>query len=191
MALMANKEYIDFIDDFIKSEEFSTFKKEIEEKFGITCLDYEINIKDMAFEYDGYAKIETKARTIFIDDYSNVKEIIFYNKSIEKFIKDKFYKLEHDELVFQEIIKLYIKYILVHELVHVYQFKLGKLTKEIADKENLLEYRDRELEIEANEIAKSTISNLGELEKQLIKFYDKQNIDNNDVEKILKIVNKK
>lgn len=190
MLLTENKEYIDFIDEFIKSEEFIIFKKEIEKELCITGLAYKINIEDLARSCEGYVEMERKASTIFSKEYSDVEEIIFYDESIEKYIKNKFSRLEYNEVVFKEIIKVYLKFILVHELVHIHQFKRGKLTKEIVNKEKRLPYKDRTLEKEADKNAKSIISSLGRLEEQLVESFSKSSIDNSDIEKILDNFNK-
>lgn len=78
----------------------------------------------------------------------------------------------------------------MHELVHIYQFKIGKLTKEIANKEKSLPYKDRDLEKEADKKEKSIISSLGRLEEQLVEIFSKLSIDNSNLEKILDNFNK-
>lgn len=185
MALMGNKKYIDFIDEFIKSEEFIIFEKEIKEELCITDLEYKISSEDVALGYDGYVEMERKASAIFSKGYSDIEEIIFYDKAIEKYIKDKFFRLEYNEVVFKEIIKVYLKFIFVHELVHIRQFKIGKLTKETVNKEKQSPYKDRNLEKEANENAKCIISSLGSLEEQLVESFSKSSIDNSDIKNIL------
>lgn len=77
---MENKEYIDFIDEFIKSEEFIIFKKEIEKELCIISLEYKISIEDMARSCDGYVEMGKKLVLYLVRNIRMLKRLSFMIK---------------------------------------------------------------------------------------------------------------
>ncbi|MES9734313.1 hypothetical protein, partial [Bacillus sp. AP50] len=66
------------------------------------------------------------------------------------------------------------------------QFKSGKLTKEKLEEMKSIPYEEREVEIEANTIAKEVMGRNNEFDKRIIRFLtSNDSIDNDNLHSIL------
>ncbi|HBE9444674.1 hypothetical protein [Clostridioides difficile] len=135
----------------IFSDEVNNFKEEIINYLEIKNANIEINCEKNQFDSKGYQNPGTKAALFYKED-----KIVFYTKEIEKYIETKFeiYDNQVNRDFYERMVYIYIKMILVHELVHVQQFEIGRLTEEIIDKHKDIQYENRWYENEANEKAK-------------------------------------
>ncbi|MBZ9621403.1 hypothetical protein G9F71_000665 [Clostridium sp. FP2] len=173
------------IKDIIISEDFRIFKNEIEERFNIQRIEYDIETQDIAYGEGGYAEPFTNARTIFNNGYEKVDRIVFYSEDIKEAINRKFSRLSSNMLVFNRVIEIYVKATLIHELVHIQQFQNGRLTEEVMNEEKQLPYERRHLEMEANSMANEVISNWGEFESNIAEYIYSNISVNNDSASIL------
>ncbi|MGX7632588.1 hypothetical protein ACWOMK_27915 [Bacillus thuringiensis] len=92
---------------------------------------------------------------------------------------------------FERVIELSVKFALVHELVHVQQFKNGKLTKKRMEEMKSIPYEKREVEIEANTIAKEVMGRNNEFDRRVIRILtSNDSIDNDNLHGILELFGK-
>jgi Zn-dependent peptidase ImmA (M78 family) len=68
--------------------------------------------------------------------------------------------------VFKEAIRIFIKFIFIHELVHVKQFKNGMTMEEY----RRTKYKESEFEKEANEKAAEILSRDGEFQREIVRI---------------------
>ena len=157
-------------------------------KLDIQEVKYYITTEDIASDSGGFKKPETNASTRFQSNYSQVEKIIFYTEAIKENIENKFRRISYEKNIINKIVDIFIKNTLVHELVHIQQFKNGKLTKKIIDEEKELDYKKRSLEIEAESIAKQVMSSYGEFEKEVMEYISSnKSFDNLAMDEIIQI----
>ncbi|QQN86674.1 hypothetical protein [Bacillus toyonensis] len=76
-------------------------------------------------------------------------------------------------------------------MVHVQQFKNGKLTEEKMEEMKSIPYEEREVEIEANTIAKEVMGRNNEFDKRIIGLLtSNDSIDNDNLYSILELFGK-
>ena len=133
-------------------------------------------------------KTETNASTRFKSNYSQVEKIIFYTEAIKENIENKFGRISHKKNIINKIVDIFIKNALVHELVHIQQFKNWKLTKKTIYEEKELDYKKINLEIEAESISKQFMSSYGKFEKEVIEYISSnKSFDNLAMDEIIPI----
>lgn len=175
------------INNIIESEEFSIFKREMEEKLNIQDIQYEIEVQDIAYD-DGYVESYTNARTRFKNGYTKIDKVIFFTENIKEEINRKFLRLSTNSLAFDKVIDTYVKAMFLHELVHIQQFKSNRLNQEVIIKEQKLPYKSRPLEIEANNISKQIIGEFGKFELEIaIYIYSNLSVHNGNVSEIFEL----
>lgn len=191
MALIyagANREQI---EDIITSEGFKKYKEEFDKMLNIHCVGYKVATDDVAIGEGGYPEQFTNARVTFKENYSDIDKMVFYTETIKETINTKFLKLSVNELVFNRVIDIFVKATLIHELIHILQFQQGRLDKDIMMEEKKLPYKDRFLEKEANERARTIISSYGEFEAKIAEYiYSNDSVDNNSLTSIIEISSK-
>ena len=170
------------IENIIQSGEFESFKVNMEQELNIKDMEYEICIGDIATNEDGYKQENVGARTKFSDDWSKVETVTFFTTGIKNEIGHRFPKVSRDKTVFDGIVKVYIKFVFLHELIHIQQFKYKKLTKETYENEKKIMHDKRPSEIEANNKAKNIIKEYGSFEQQVLDYIEsKKLITNNNL----------
>lgn len=156
------------IKEVIFSDEIKNFKEEIINYLEIKNANIEINCRKFKIDSDGYGNLITKAELFYKED-----KIVFYTQAIERYIETKF-DIDDNQVnrdFYERMVYIYIKIILVHELVHVQQFESGRLTEKIKDKHKDMPYEDRWYENEANKKAKEImLLNADNFEKGIINF---------------------
>ena len=156
------------LKEVIFSYEIKNFKEEIINYLEIKNVNIEINCRKFKIDSDGYGNLNTKAEFLYKED-----EIVFYTKAIERYIETKFdiYDNQVNRDFYERMVYIYIKMILVHELVHVQQFERGILTQEIIDENKKIPYEKRWYEIKANEKANEImLLNADNFERGIIDF---------------------
>lgn len=150
--------------NIIRSADFNIFLERVISLLGIEDLAFRMKIEDCASDSEGFPKPYTNASTIFLDDYTKVKDVVFYLENIVNNVNQRYYKLSTNVQLLDRVLKVFVKFSLVHEMVHIQQMKLGKLTKVIIKEEEKLPYKKRPLEIEANLLAAEITGSTGEFE---------------------------
>ena len=126
-------------------QDYNTKIKEILE---IQDVDYKIITQDLPRESGGYVKERTNASAIPNKEATQIESVIFYTENIRQNINLKFSKFT-DKDIFEEIVETYIKYMFIHELVHVSQIKNGMTLEQY----RATKYEDSPYEKEANDKA--------------------------------------
>lgn len=179
------------IEDLILSDDFSKFKVDIENMLNIQNIKYEIITKDIAVGEDGYPEQSTNASLTFNNNYEKIDKLFLYTESIKESINSKFLKLSTNYSVFSRAINIFVKSTLVHELIHVQQFQQGRINKNIMEEQKKLQYKDRPLEIEANNRSREIISSYGEFDAKIAEYiYSNQSIDNSSLTMIFELFSK-
>ncbi|MES9735702.1 hypothetical protein [Bacillus sp. AP50] len=127
MAIFQSEVTKEQICSLIESEGFKEFHALIRREFDIDDIEYELLHRDQVHARDGYVDTSINARVI-IDHWEKITEVVLVVEGLMQLINSKFSKVPG--IYFKRVIELSIKFALVHELVHVQQFKSGKLTKE-------------------------------------------------------------
>lgn len=76
------------------------------------------------------------------------------------------------------ITRIFVFNAVAHEYVHVQQFEQGRITAEIIEVQNQLNYEQREIEIEASNVAKELLIQYTGLETQRVNQILSGNSDN-------------
>lgn len=168
------------IKNIIKSEEILDFVNEMKERLSIEDIQYDVKIEDIDSTNDGFPDPNVNAKTSFNNEFTKINNITFYCKGIENGINQKFSKLSIDKLTFNKSVVIYIKFMYLHELIHIQQFKKNKLTKENNQKEKQIPYTDRQLEIEANNMAERIIGMNGKFEKKIVECINSKLVITNE-----------
>lgn len=175
------------IESIIKN--LSIYEEEIKGMLEICDMEYVKIYDDYKRSCDGYVEGDTNAYIIPDELVLNVKEICFCTDTIAQKINENFSRI-YDLGVFNKTVEIYIKYIIVHELMHVKQIKEQSLTKEKYECSAKEAYEKRDFEIEADTVAKQIVGNEGVFSKYLVEIIsNKKNIDNDIVECLTKMFN--
>lgn len=154
------------IEEIINSETIKKFKDYVIRHLGIK--NYNIVYKSFSQDCSGYINQNINASFPLGEN-----EIIFYTESIASNISNAFKVFENNEnkILYENVVLIYIKLALVHELVHAKQFEDKRITKEISNETKNIEYEKRWFEIEANDTAINFMLNhTDEFGKKIIKY---------------------
>ncbi|MEE6185100.1 hypothetical protein [Bacillus pretiosus] len=188
MAIFLSEVTKEQICSLIGSEDFKEFHASIRREFDIEDIEYDLLHIDRVNAGDGYVDTSINARVIF-DHWENIKELVLVVEGLMQSINSKFSKVPG--IYFERVIELSVKFALVHELVHVQQFKNGKLTEEKMEEMKSIPYEEREVEIEANTIAKEVMGRNNEFDKRIIRLLTSDDsIDNDNLHSILELFSK-
>lgn len=132
----------------------------------ILALEFEVNIMDYKYTENGYPELNTLASCNMFNDKS---ELIFYKTAISEQANILFSKVIHSSIASQ-FLEAFIKYVLVHELVHVKQIKNDGLSYEIY---NQTSYKENQFEYEANQYAFDYLVNKNRLNELIIPMIHK------------------
>lgn len=168
----SNIEVEELLNELIKSDFYFSIIRDLD----INDLDFEIKM-DQIKTIGGYPDTKSKAISIPNEDKSKVKMIVFFTESMSGDINRRFSRI-YDTKMFNEIIKVYVKFILIHELVHVQQIKNGLIMDEYLS----IDYKDREAEKSANEKAVEILSREGKFQAEITQMItDNKGIEDNIV----------
>ncbi|PFR78034.1 hypothetical protein COK40_04770 [Bacillus cereus] len=158
---------------FLESEGFKEFHASIRREFDIDDIEYKFLYRDQAHARDGYVDTSINARVI-IERWEHITELVLVVEGLIQSINSKFSKVPGK--YFERVIELSVKF----ALVHVQQFKNGKLTKKRMEEMKSIPYEKREVEIEANTIAKEVTGKNNEFDRRIIKILTSNDSKDND-----------
>ncbi|PFK30748.1 hypothetical protein COJ18_27070 [Bacillus cereus] len=188
MAILLSEVTKEQICSLIESEGFKEFHASIRREFDIDDIEYEFLYRDQVHARDGYVDTSINARVI-INRWDHITELVLVVEGLIQSINSKFSKVPGK--YFERVIELSVKFALVHELVHVKQFKNGKLTKKRMEEMKSIPYEKREVEIEANTIAKEVMGRNNEFDRRIIRILtSNDSIDNDNLHGILELFGK-
>lgn len=101
------------------------------------------------------------------------KRVVFYSENIATVINRQLSKIFGKEK-FEEAVEYCIKYLLVHELIHILQLHQEQLTKEIYDKSMKLAYEKRDFEVQADKRAIEIMGEYGQFAINICKMIKKR-----------------
>lgn len=181
---MPSKVTPDQVHSLIRQEDFSMFHSLIKKELDIENIEYDIAYVEQAEDKDGYDDNRTNARTKFEENWEGVEKITFFGEVLSYNINLKFSKLSRQ--VFLAAVEICIRFALVHELVHVKQFKTGVLTKQKMKELHQIPYEERDVEIEANNLAKEILSRYGKYNTRVLDiFTSNESLDNENLPQFL------
>lgn len=164
------------------------YEKNIKNEFNISDIQY-FKLFEHAVDNEGYGQPEVNARIIPNEDYTGIDKMIICSDNIAQHINTKFRHIYNCD-VLDKIIEIYIKYIIIHELVHIKQIKMKLLTKEVYRENREIDHDKREYEIQANEKAREIISLEGTFEKEIANIiFNNQSLDNNESKFLIDLFN--
>ncbi|MCT4776372.1 MULTISPECIES: hypothetical protein [Exiguobacterium] len=131
---------------------------------------------DYKYTENGYIEFNTLASCNMFDDKS---ELIFYKTAISEKANYLFSKVIYSSIASQ-FLEVFIKYVLVHELVHVKQIKNDGLTYEIY---NQTSYKQNQFEYEANQYAFNYLVNKNRLNELIVPIIHKNEVISYDFNK--------
>jgi len=157
----------------------------IKDKFEIEGLEFDVITEDFLRDKNGY-KIKEFIKGSAVLDWSvpRVEKIILFTENISDFLNMNFSYI-HDIHVFKQVLEITVKFVLIHELVHVKQVNNG-MTKEDYER---TKYEDNEYEREANHIAAELLSGEGEFTKEIVEYLRNKNkkLDNDNVTELINL----
>ncbi|KAA0805440.1 hypothetical protein [Bacillus sp. AY2-1] len=169
-----NRTYIESVLNELLDGEFHS---SIRKKLLIEDLTYDTEYTPFKL-IGGYPEEKTQASCLPPHEGETlVRKVIFFTESIGIAINHYFGRVPQSPM-FNEIVNIYIKFVVIHELVHVQQFKNG-LTME---KYNSSTYDDSEEEEEANKKAEELLTSEGSFQREVAKFIiENKSVYNDDV----------
>ncbi|MFC4303770.1 hypothetical protein [Cohnella boryungensis] len=186
MALLPSNVTPNQVYAIIEHEDFSVFHRLMKKELGIEDIDYRFATGELAEGEDGYFDIRTNARTKFLESWEGVEKITFLGEGLSHNVNLKFSKLPRE--AFLAAVEICIKFALVHELVHVRQFKAGVLTKQKMKELQQVPYEKRDIEIEANTIAKEILNRYGKYNAKVLEILtSNESIDNINLAEISRL----
>ncbi|MRC18382.1 hypothetical protein GH866_22575 [Bacillus thuringiensis] len=162
------------IEKIIKILE-ETFHPSIRIELDIEDVEYVIST-DTIRRINGYEEEAFKASGLPNEDESQIEKIVFFTEGISRDINKRFPKITHSRM-FEKVVKMYVMFVFIHELVHIKQFKNG-MTMEAYLK---TEYEKNEFEKEANDKAEEYLSRSGEFQGQVAELINSDQIVDYDI----------
>ncbi|MFE8698300.1 hypothetical protein ACFYKT_18410 [Cytobacillus sp. FJAT-53684] len=189
MAIYSSEATPKQINKLFESEDFKLFHSTIRKELDIEDIEYELILRSKVNDSDGYGDTSINARIKINNSWNKIDEVILLEEGLILSINSKFLKVPG--LYFERVIELCVKFALVHELVHVQQFKKGKLTQGKMRELKGISYEQRDVEIEANNIAKQVLSGKSEFDRKIISLLtSKESIDNENLQGTLDLFDK-
>jgi hypothetical protein len=178
-----DRQVVEEVIDEILAGYYPFIKRELQ----IEELNFDVTKKDFVTDRQGFRIDEyTRASAVPNWELQKIEEVILFSENISDYVNGKF-SIIYDINVFNEVVRIVIKFALIHELVHVKQVDNG-LTKEEYER---TKYEDNEYEKEANEKAAEILNREGKFQEEIVKMIlckDKK-IDNENVIDIVKLFN--
>lgn len=144
-------------------------------------------LKDYGIDNEGYPKTTTYGSNKFDDLHTQILRIEYYTQAIADFINHNFSKILCNKVITGRVCSIVIKCVITHEMRHVWQFNNGTVNHEIIEAEKMKNYEERIYEKEAKNFTDNEISNIGELERLVIKVINNElHIDNDNKQEFMK-----
>ncbi|EQF22268.1 hypothetical protein QEW_4437 [Clostridioides difficile CD160] len=154
------------IEKVIYSDAIKDFKAEVIKYLEIR--DYSFSCECFSHDESGYINQNVNASF-----FPKENKIVFYTEAMANHISNSFKVFENNKnkILYDDVVLIFIKLALVHELVHAKQFESRRLTTEINEKMKSTIYVNRWAEIEANKIAIDFVSNnTNNFGKNIVKY---------------------
>lgn len=151
------EEIEEVIDNLIESGFHSLIRNEL----GIADVTYEIMKRSVSFN-EGFPDTSIKASAVLNQEQSKIRAVMFFTESMSDDINNNFSRIS-DLDMFYEVVRVYVKFVLIHELVHVRQIKNGMTMEEY----RRTKYENNGFEIEANRKAIEVLSREGEFQRAI------------------------
>lgn len=170
------------IKGIIESNEFHNFQNQIHEQLGIIHREYRFKLEPFKRDKDGF-RTQTLAH-VYFPEYKDVAEITFYTETIQDMIKGLFCRIPSTE-AFDEIVSIFLKLALVHEIIHILQFEEQRITKESMRHENSFMYGEGPLEADVSTRIKGIFRQMGGFSEEVMKVINSgKSLDNDSAEKL-------
>ncbi|HHP5737049.1 MULTISPECIES: hypothetical protein [unclassified Bacillus cereus group] len=166
---------VEEINKIIDELLIGSFHSSIKEELDIESVEYEI-IMDFIRNIDGFPEPSIKASAVPNEDKSQIEKVVFFSESISNEINSKFSRITVSS-IFHEVIRVYIKFLLIHELVHVQQIKNGMTMEEY----HRIEYKNNQFEKEANDKAVEFLSKDGVFQREVADIINSDKIVDYDI----------
>ncbi|WP_410768118.1 hypothetical protein [Fontibacillus sp. BL9] len=164
MALWVNEATSQHIEEWIEQLK-GEFHATIRNTLQIEDMEYQIETAPVRIK-DGYPEGATKASGIPNYDTNRIDRIVFFTGSISQSINSLFSKdTNSDE--FYELAELFVKFVWIHELVHIRQLKDGMTFEEYFS----TAYEDSQWEKEANQTAMELLQRFGGAREKVMKIF--------------------
>lgn len=158
------------IDELIESDFYSAIKRELD----LVDLGYGFKMHPFRLIKD-FPEPKFKASAVPNEDQSQIEVVAFFTESISDDINKRFSRVMISSMFF-EMARVYVKFVLIHELVHVQQIKYGMSVDEYLR----TEYEDSMAEKAANEKAVEVLGRDGEFHGEVAQMIaDKRGIEDN------------
>ncbi len=145
---------------------------------------YPIKFGEYKLDTDGFTEVQTFASLSFSEKYKDVLSFNLYLEAITDEVNRKFVHRIRLPEVIQVIAMLLIYNAIAHEYVHIKQHEEGRLTQEVMDLENQIDYKQRGLEIEASLRSQELVIGFTGIEPLVLGQIISENIDNDNASTI-------
>ncbi|MEK4875943.1 hypothetical protein N1I87_15070 [Bacillus sp. FSL W8-0102] len=146
---------------YIGSEEYYSFEAKIKK---------DLDIQNVQTPYSICNKLTSFATLGKVYSLNDIKSVFFSTRKIAELLSTTFEVIIELEEIFEKVSKIMVHCILVHELIHVWQLKVGKLSKEIFERESLKPYCERSYEKEAFEKTNNIMKSLDPFTKAVVEI---------------------
>lgn len=166
----------------VEGNNFNMFVDHLRANLGIvgTREHYPINVKDYHRVDGGFVEQNTFGTLYCTPMYREIIEIGIYADSIVERINDVFSHRINNQHVMNIIAEIYVLNTVAHEYVHVWQHEEQRLTGEIMEVQNRLNYAERGIEIEAARLTPELLIQYTCLESTRLNQVFGMYIDNDD-----------
>ncbi|NOU83887.1 hypothetical protein GC101_34090 [Paenibacillus sp. LMG 31459] len=180
MGLFGDEINEQLINEIIEHESFNELVGFLRNELHIggTREQYSITTADHQIGADNYKVQDTFGALLFTPSYREIIGIELYVKSIVERLNAVFSHRMHNPHTMELIARIFVFNAIAHEYVHVQQFEQGRITAEIMEVQNQLNYDQRDIEIEAARVAKELLIQYTGLETQRVNQILSGNSDN-------------
>jgi hypothetical protein len=162
MAIIPSKIEVEEVSNILL-EELNVYHSSIKERLGIHDVTYSTEVGTFKV-CNGYPDEHTLASSVPNSEGTGVEKIIFFSASITDKINRYYSKIYNKQPAFMEAAKILIRFAIIHELVHIKQFKNGLTFEQYKQ----IDYTENPWEREANEVASEIISETGSFGTEII-----------------------
>lgn len=171
----------------LRSDEIKLFSEDIKRKLTIEKVRFETILDEKARDFEGFYEPQRTASTVPRSDWRSVESVVYFTESIASYISNTCSKIR-DEAMFEKVVDIIIRFIIIHEYTHVKQIKNLELTKKKFDEEKELPYLQRAAEKEADSKACSLLSEEDEFTREICKLLiSRKSIDNEMVKSLERV----
>lgn len=154
------------VDKYLNSEEFKVFSREAAKSLNVDDLFSSVEYKGVCEKYP--QKQKSLAFTDFSKNYKSFRGIYFNTEKIAG-EADELYRKYIDLDVRKYALKVFVNFLLIHELTHVSQFKMGDFERYAYNPSSSIKgYKNDKFEIEANTRAYNYLKDRNSCTKKIL-----------------------